>query len=253
LHYTFTSGSHELAAILARPENPKGRRLPGLVISHGYPSATAGAGATKSAYQALADRIATDLGWVVLAVNYRGCGGSEGNFSMDGWYDDTTAAIDELCGMDDVAAIWLAGFGTGGALAIAAAASDERVRGVAAMGPPADFDDWVSNPKLLLQHSRKIGVVTDEEFPPSFDDWAESLGRYKAVEFATRMQTKPFLLLHGGDDEAVPVFDARVIADAHGSANLRVVQGASHALRYDPRAVAILLGWLERQRHRSVL
>jgi len=172
---------------------------------------------------------------------------------MDGWYDDTIAAIDELCAMDDVAAIWLAGFGTGGALAIAAAASDDRVRGVASMGPPADFDDWVSNPKLLLQHSRKIGVVTDEEFPPSFDDWAEALGRYKAVDFATRMQDKPFLLLHGGDDEAVPVFDARVIADAHGSANLRVVQGASHALRYDPRAVAILLGWLERQRHRSVL
>jgi hypothetical protein len=45
----------------------------------------------------------------------------------------------------------------------------------------------------------------------------------------------------------VPVFDARVLVDAHGSAELRIVSGASHDLRLDPRAVAILVGWLERQ------
>ncbi|MDZ7732143.1 MAG: hypothetical protein U5R31_02710 [Acidimicrobiia bacterium] len=51
----------------------------------------------------------------------------------------------------------------------------------------------------------------------------------------------------------MPVFDARVVADAHGEAELRVIDGAGHQLRYDPRAVAVLLGWLDRQRHtRSV-
>jgi uncharacterized protein len=47
----------------------------------------------------------------------------------------------------------------------------------------------------------------------------------------------------------VPVFDARVLADAHGSAELRLINGAGHRLRHDPRAVAVLLGWLDRQRH----
>jgi putative redox protein len=45
------------------------------------------------------------------------------------------------------------------------------------------------------------------------------------------------------------VFDARVLADAHGSADLRIIDGASHQLRHDPRSVAILLGWLDRQRN----
>ncbi|MDX6234670.1 MAG: hypothetical protein QOH68_3788, partial [Nocardioidaceae bacterium] len=29
----------------------------------------------------------------------------------------------------------------------------------------------------------------------------------------------------------------------------RLVNGAGHRLRHDPRAIAILLGWLDRQRH----
>ena len=42
---------------------------------------------------------------------------------------------------------------------------------------------------------------------------------------------------------------ARQIAQAHGSAELRIISGAGHRLRHDPRALAILLGWLDRQRN----
>ena len=49
---------------------------------------------------------------------------------------------------------------------------------------------------------------------------------------------RPLLVVHGADDESVPAFDARVVADAHGSAELRIVSGAGHQLRHDPRAVA---------------
>jgi hypothetical protein len=52
-------------------------------------------------------------------------------------------------------------------------------------------------------------------------------------------------------DEAVPVFDARVLADAHGDADLRLIEGGGHELRHDPRAVAVLLGWLDRQRNQA--
>ena len=45
------------------------------------------------------------------------------------------------------------------------------------------------------------------------------------------------------------MFDARQFAEAHGSAELRLLQGAGHRLRHDPRAVAILIGWLDRQRN----
>ena len=58
----------------------------------------------------------------------------------------------------------------------------------------------------------------------------------------------PLLVLHGADDDTVPALDARAVADAHGGAELKIVGGAGHQLRHDPRAVALLLGWLDRHR-----
>ena len=69
------------------------------------------------------------------------------------------------------------------------------------------------------------------------------------MDDASEVAPRPLLILHGSEDESVPSFDARVLADAHGDAELRIISGAAHDLRHDPRAVAILLGWLDRQRH----
>jgi putative redox protein len=38
------------------------------------------------------------------------------------------------------------------------------------------------------------------------------------------------------------------LAEAHGAAELRVINGAGHRLRHDPRAIALLMGWLDRQK-----
>ena len=68
----------------------------------------------------------------------------------------------------------------------------------------------------------------------------------------TAHAARALLLLQGDDDEAVPATDTRLLAEAHGSAELRIVTGAGHRLRHDPRAVAVLLGWLDRQRNQAV-
>ena len=90
-------------------------------------------------------------------------------------------------------------------------------------------------------------MIADPSFPPAFDGWARELKEVRAVAFAPRMSPRPLMVLHGSDDDLVPVFDARVLVDAHGEAELRIMNGAGHRLRHDPRAVAILLGWLGRQ------
>jgi putative redox protein len=44
------------------------------------------------------------------------------------------------------------------------------------------------------------------------------------------------------------VLDARALADAaEGELEMRIVAAAGHRLRNDPRAIAILIGWLDRQ------
>ena len=243
-----SSGGLSLAAHLARPPGHPSGPVPAVVLCHGYPSTGTAVTAPESMPE-LADRIATEMGWGALAFAYRGCGGSEGQFSLGGWIDDIAAAV----AFAEVAVrplgIWLAGFGTGGSLAVCAAAADPRIQGVAALGAPGDFDDWASHPRRLLEHGREVGVITDPTFPPSLDAWSRELRDIRAVACVAAYSPRPLLVVHGSDDEVVPPFDARVLADAHGSAELRFIHGAGHALRHDPRTVAVLLGWLDRQRH----
>ena len=251
MDHRFGSGGNLLAAHLARPPaRADATHVPAVVLAHGYPSDVNAAAQAAAALPELADRIAAEMGWLALAVAFRGCSGSEGSFSLAGWLEDLRSAVTHLHESEPVAGVWLAGFGTGGALAICAAAEDPQVEGVAALGAPADFDDWASHPRRLLEHAREVGMVDDPLFPPSFDAWSRELRDLRAVAAAPRLAPRSLLVVHGSDDDLVPAFDARVLVDAHGAAELRIVAGAGHRLRHDPRAVAVLLGWLDRQRNR---
>ncbi|MEJ7584364.1 MAG: alpha/beta fold hydrolase [Acidimicrobiales bacterium] len=249
MSHPFLSGKLTLVGHLARPSSIE-PELPGLILCHGFPAGVAGAAASAVSFPQLADRIAEEMGWVVLVFNFRGAGRSEGDFSLHGWLDDLHAAIDHLAAVDRVRGIWLAGFGTGGALCVCAGAARNEVQGVAAMAAPADFDDWAHHPRRLLQHARDIGLITSPDFPRSLDSWSRELREIRPAVAVRGLQPRSLLVLHGSDDEAVPQFDARVVSDAHGQADLRIIGGAGHQLRHDPRALAVLLGWLDRQKHR---
>lgn len=238
-----------LVAHIARPEGRQSGVWPAVVLIHGYPTVVESAATVANSLPELADRIAAEMGWIAVAVALRGCSGSEGQFSIGGWLDDITATVDHLEKEERPLGVWLAGFGTSGGLAICAGARDDRIRGVAALGAPADFDDWASQPRRLLQHSREVGLITDAAFPQSLDSWSKEFRAIRAIACVQEYAPRPLLVAHGSDDDVVPPFDARVLVDAHGSGELRFVTGAGHRLRHDPRAVAVLLGWLDRQRH----
>ena len=243
----FTSGRERLVGYHAEPPVAD-REPPTVVICHGYPSGVLGSAATGRSFPALADRIANE-GWRAVTFTFRGCGASSGDFSIAGWLDDVLAVADQTQDIGPTRGVWLAGFGTGGGLCVAAAARRPDIRGVAILGAPADFTDWSNHPKRLLRHAREIGVIKDPAFPPSLDAWTRQLRELRPVDDAAVMAPRHLLVVHGSEDESVPSFDARVLSDAHGSAELRIVHGAAHDLRHDPRAVAIVLGWLDRERH----
>lgn len=247
----FGSGSLTLVGHLAG-QVESGPPRPAVVIVHGYPSGPAGTAGAVSAMAELADRIADDMGFVAFSPCLRGMSGSQGAFSIKGWKNDIHAAVDHVRSTARVSGVWLIGFGTGGALAICAGADDTDIQGVAALAAPADFDDWATNPRQLHQHAREVGIVHADATAGLLDGWSREMRLTKAIDGAQRLRPRPLLVVHGSADDLVPDFDARVIADAHTAAELRLLDAAGHRLRHDPRAMAILLGWLDRQRNSAV-
>jgi putative redox protein len=247
---TISSTGVSLAGYLARPSASaaKGAGRYGLILCHGFPAEPAGASITGQTYPQLADRLAADAGWVVLTFNFRGTGESEGSFSLGGWLADVKAAIAHALAVDGVGAVWVCGFSVGAALALCATGEDERVRGVAAFSTPADFGDWAADPRRFLAQARSVGVIRDRAFPGDFDAWARELREIRPLGLIGKIPPRPILIVHGASDEVVPMLDARALADAaDGRVELRILVAAGHRLRHDPRAIAILLGWLDRQ------
>ena len=235
-----------LNAHLARPIGVA--RVPGLVLLAGFPRGAGGAAMAGQTYPPLAERIARESGWAALTFAYRGTSTSEGDFSIDGWLADTRAAVDVLAARPDISSIWLVGFRLGGTIAVVTAAGDDRVRGLATFAAPASLRAWVRDPAWFLEYARRGGVLRSEGYPADPVAWTRAISGLDPLEAARRVAPRPWLVVHGSDDDVVSVEDGRRLAASGGEgAELRIVQNGGHRLRHDPRAMAMLLGWLDRQ------
>ncbi|AKL74222.1 Alpha/beta hydrolase family [Actinobacteria bacterium IMCC26256] len=249
-HIEVTNGDSaaETIRLAAHWAHPAGaRRVPGIVLSHGFPQPPRGRIASGLTFPGLADRIAKEVGCHVLTFNFRGTGGSDGDFSISGWMADLRAAIDQVAARPDVSEIWLIGAGFGGSISICCAADDSRVRGVATIAAHSNLNDWLRDPARFLTHARRMGVFRSADAPSDVASWTREIKEFAPLAAASKLGDRPLLILHGSDDTVVAPTDAIELSEAHGSADIRFVFHAGHRLRHDPRAVATLLGWLDRQ------
>jgi putative redox protein len=238
----------ELVGQLALPPGAE-RGAAAVVLCHGFPSMPRGARASGEGYAELAEFISSETGAAVLTFTFRGCGRSAGDFSLDGWIDDLGVAIDWLTATRNVVEVGVAGFSAGGAVALCRAAVDDRISSVAGFAVPAAFDDWTNDPRRFLDSCRELGVIRSRGFPSDVATWAQDFTTHSAAQAVTAMGKRPVILVQGHDDDVVAPADVRALAAAAGETadvELRLLVGAGHRLRHDPRAIAVLVGWASR-------
>jgi pimeloyl-ACP methyl ester carboxylesterase len=208
------------AMYLASGASPAKR--PTALLLHGIP------GLEKNTDIAYALR---DAGWNTLIFHYRGCWGSEGDYTLAGIPDDVEAALDTITDgsfpMVDPKRIAAVGHGWGGWAALVTAASrDARLRAVVTLNGIANLRTLSLPDSLANDYARFLRNITGKGLQ---SQW-RALGKtYNPVDVMDMLGPRPLLIVHGTADETVPMSQAMELKSQAGdAAQLVMMEGADH-------------------------
>jgi pimeloyl-ACP methyl ester carboxylesterase len=181
----------------------------------------------------------TAKGFDVVAYDSRAHGASDGDVCTYGYFEkvDLRRVVDGL----SPGSVVLIGTSLGAAVALQAAAEDQRISGVVAAEVFADLESVARDraPRLMPE-----GMIRD-----AFA-MAEERGRFRvgavSPETAARSIRVPVLLIHGERDaETPPNHSRRVFNALNGPKQLLFVTGAGHnESLHKPETWSVIDGWV---------
>jgi len=162
---SFPSGRLVLEGTLAIPE--AAGPFPAVIVCHPHP--LYGGSMDNNVVYSLSETL-TQASLASFKFNFRGVGGSQGEFSQGiGEQQDVEAAISFISTVKEVDSkrIGLAGYSAGAGFALPVGSNDARIRALAAVSPPLpmfDFDFLKSchKPKFLISGNRDNFVPTNQ-------------------------------------------------------------------------------------------
>jgi dipeptidyl aminopeptidase/acylaminoacyl peptidase len=235
----------ELAATLYHPAVQPSRLFPGLVVGHG-------AGSRRKRHDSFC-REACRQGFIVLALDFRGHGESDG--SGDGPLElDVLAAADVLRRQPGVDGTKLCyrGSSLGGFYGLKAAPDADFVA-LALLCPAGEqtileaLDDLEGGPTDAGKSSRDPTKVDPEDDPPRWDTGRlRSYFEKQSSELLAARVKCPVLLVHAREDDAVPLTHSLLLARCLSTeTTLLALQGGTHTTaQHDPRIHSYSAAWL---------
>ncbi len=163
-----------------------------------------------------------------------------GNNNFTHELDDLEVAIDFLISNAeafrvDINRIYLAGHSRGGGIVILKAAEDSRVRGVTSWAAVAGFARHITVQDI--RYWRQAGVFYVENsrtgqqmplYPQLYENYYRNRNRLNILKAAERLKV-PFLIIHGDEDETVPVDHALELNKAASDSKLILLNKANHS------------------------
>ena len=246
-----TDGGIRLSAVLERPLPGPG---PLVIFLHGF---TSGKDRPHNVASCEAMR---EAGFATLRMDLYGHGESGGEFrkhTLNHWVSNALAAVDWAENQDWVTEIWLSGHSQGGlTAALAAAKAPERIRGLI-LRAPAFMIPECARSGHMLSHPFDPAHIPDEV--PVIKGLTLEKGYFLAaqsihVEDAIDGFPGPVLLIHGDEDDTVPVEDSVKAAKRYRQATLEIIRGEGHHFDHHPAQMkAVIREWLARYRKPRVI
>lgn len=216
-----------------------------LIANFGFPVARPVEG-SDIFHKELVERLANQSGWTVLSMVCSGLDGSVGKFSPKNWCDDVESAAQFFVENYKVKSVLLFGYDFAANICLHVGAMSKYVRGIATVSPLINLDHFAQNPQQLQQNLHDVGIRVPRK-DSDLSDWSSQLADLNLARGAETLSAKQWLLIHGRDDETIPEADLKEFLAVHGSlAETHFISAADHNLVTDPRMMAILLGWMER-------
>ena len=183
----------------------------------------------------------------VLRFSFSGNGISEGNFTdstISKEVDDLGAVLDHL----NEYTVCYVGHSMGGAVGVLRASEDKRIQLLVSLA-------GMVHTKAFAQ--REFGDVTpdegfmwDEPDCPLSQAYMDDLTQINTVVDLSPQITTPWLLVHGDEDDIVPIKDSHdILAKANSQAQLVTLEGANHVFsdEYTPVMVEKVIAWIKTQ------
>jgi len=226
----FQSQGQRVSGVFHIPdaENP-----PSIVASHGLLSSK-----DSDKWIALGERMARE-GMALLRFDFRGCGESEGRIeesTVSGRVSDLAAAVDFVRSYPGLGnRIGLLGSSLGGYVSLIRASMDKEIKAIVLWSTPFRLDDIES----------KKG---QEGIPPLGDEFFRDLPKHRLLPLLRNVSN--CLVIHGEEDELVPVVQAWDIFDGLSAPKeIYVIEGADHRLTgpgHRERAMALSIEWFKK-------
>ncbi len=209
--YFYSSRNQKLAGIL----NIQGKK--GIVISHGFSS--------NKENVSIYTKFLQSKGYSTLAFDYSGHGESEGDISetsLAKWEDDLNSAINFM--KQHCKDIALLGFSLGG---MSSLICSERSKATIAIAPPTNF-------RKLMTHFIRTGLVKKLK---EFIDFGGLNIKHTFITDSAKYDMKkimkkikcPILLIHGDQDEIVPLSQSEeIIQHINEPKKLAVINDMGH-------------------------
>ncbi|MBQ9324933.1 MAG: alpha/beta fold hydrolase [Clostridia bacterium] len=244
---TILDGSIRLTAQLTLPVHQT-VPCPLVIIIHGF------TGYKEERHILAVAEALEETGCATLRVDMYGHGESEGRFhdhNLFNWLNNAMAVVDYAKSLHFVSDIYLCGHSQGGMITMLAGAMEaDRIAGLLPLSPAWMIPEDARNGMLLGR------IFDPEHIPPqlTIDETRTLSGNYLRVaqtihvEDAIRRYQGPVLIVHGEEDETVPVAYAKKAHELYAQSDLVLIPGDTHCYDHHLDQVTdAVRAWMRRQ------
>ena len=274
---SYISDGLKIAGAMTVPDGPATGKRPAILILHGF------GGHKNGVQQQWSHKFFSDLGYVTLRIDFRGCGESEGKRGAIlpyGQVNDVINGVEFLRNRPEVDPDRIAVSGTsyGATVAVYAAGICPKICAVIAQGGWANGEamfrrihstpeKWARFSELLVK-AREVGPDSDITVPRYDIIWIpdrlrQNIDKSSVLDFAietipetlefnsgdvaAKIFPRPLLIIHSAKDEVITADGSVDIFHAAGyHGDLHILNGVDHFMfeEEDGRVASIVKNWL---------